>query len=293
MTRFQPFITNCAPGKLIQTVHSDEEFLKYAKEYIMNHTGGNSRYCGRLYGPSIQGFVWKGIDICYNYVDAYTDQRYDYFTAGLYISKNKYSRTQGYIAFKDWILSRETSPWRRAILEDIELIEDNDAIHGFILGPKTMLEGFPYSPKPRHNNILLNFLIATRMVNSFPENVQLWYKAVQMGVSPEKAFFLARNFNANGKQIHKKPVRDIGSYAFAGDIDIKSFEEGKFRANTGTRGGAWSKKDWAHDYGRPQSETYFRTDQFNFVNKEYMLEDEFKTLVIDRLEEEVFGVAKG
>jgi hypothetical protein len=263
--------------------HSVEAYLKLARSNFNDHTGG-SKYCARLTGPFIDGYVYTASEICYNYLDIYHDQKYSHVAVGMYIPPDDPRKK----AFQDWILSPKVSPWRKAFKKPIEIIKDSRGSHarggihrGILLHPEN-LEGFPWKANTRCNVVLMNFLIATRMVNSFPAHVDFWHECVQMGTSPEDAFFLARNFNFIGKTFNRTIIHDRGSFAFGGQINMERFKDGEFRSKTQKRGNVWLDKDIVYGEWGDNNNVYFCLEDFKFLpeTKTTFTKDEFKSLVL-------------
>jgi len=278
-------ITNKSDWRFEKSFHNDEQFEKIAEKHIRSYTGNESSYCGRIINPGEKsdGWVFKGDQSCYGPLASYIGMYYDRLAVGLYIPKNNEAKME----YKKWILGK-FSPWRRAFHEPFKLIESDTHIHGFYLGPETL--DAMQSVKHPHSVVLLNFLIATRMVTQFPLHVDLWWEAVKAGNTRADAFFLSRNFRMSGVNQHKTigdkilktPIRDSGHYAFGGQIDMKKFLGGHFRTDSKYRGCIWAVEDvdssgWPFDINKE----YWRVQDFDFLgNKIEFTLDEFKSMVL-------------
>lgn len=190
--------------------------------------------------PMIEDVYFRATTGCYGPLDMCV--KFKLLAGSAYVPKNN----EGRMKFFNWIMSRETSPWRKYLDDDIEIIEDSQFIRGFILGPKTIAK-FTVNEVSQFGThlALLNFLICVRMVNTFPGHIDMWAKAVELGAEPEVAFYLCRNFwyNKNSKKIFAQSIKEIGSFAFSGKIDLKRLKEGNPRENTKYRGGLWAVDD--------------------------------------------------
>jgi hypothetical protein len=157
-----------------------EEHKEAAREYLSKCNGGGSWF----YTVSSENVLKRGMKAaCYA---AFRNvERHHVVGVGYFCPKEGPGSLVGE-AWLKFITDKEKSPWRSFLKDDIEIIEDENYIRGFLLGEET-LKSIPHK-------VLMNFLIASRHLNEFYEHINFWHKIVEAGVDVYRAYAYAGAF---------------------------------------------------------------------------------------------------
>lgn len=140
---------------------------------------------------------------------------FSFLAVGFYVQKNQAGKPG--LRFLDWITGKN-SPWRYLFKEPVQRIEDDEAVYGIALGPKSL---------EISNHLLMNFLMASRNWNEFSNHIQLWDFCVQEGIPEERAYIYARDFSfeqiGQEKKIAKRTAHNLNHWPINGDIDFERF----------------------------------------------------------------------